>query len=128
MWNITGEPNGVQQPMLRSQFAIEEDQEFVIVQISRQQSGREGSVLIDNASLIALGEECDINGTKYKPIASITSKRGGQSASGHFTFQCRRGDTCDWFEIDDSLKPKIITQPRNGFLYLFWQDAPTEYF
>ena len=101
---------------------MEKGQEFLIVHISRQKI-ESGVATIDTTALVEIGENLKVNGNNYKPIASITRSEGGHFASGHFTFQCRRG-TLDkhWYQIDDNLKPKRILEPRNGFLYLFMLD------
>ena len=128
-FSCTGEQIEAQAQLLSSQNAIDEYQDFMIVEVSRNRNN-EGSntTFTDTIPLTGLGEECDIKGSIFKPIASITAKGGGQYEGGHFTFECRRGETGDWYEIDDSHKPLPITTPLNGFLYLFMRDAPLQYF
>ena len=113
---------GKKENLLQLVPAINEDQEFLIVHISRQII-EDGVLLLDNTALVRIGETLNVNGHTYKPIASITRSGGGGYSSGHFTFQCRRGTTNEnWFQIDDNITPTRIRESKRGFLYMFMID------
>ena len=103
---------------------VDQDQKFLIVHVSRQII-ENGVPVLDNTALVGIGKEMIVNGHTYKPIAAITRSEGGGFSSGHFKFQCRRGEFEEnWFEVDDNKIPTRICEPKRGFLYLFMMDQP----
>ena len=105
---------------------VEEDQQFIIIHLSRQ-SYEEGKTKLNTTPLTFLGRETNVDGEKYKPVAALTRTGGSALQSAHFTFQCRRGDEGDWYNISDTMKPVKIDEPKGSFLYLLMKDAPPMY-
>ena len=113
--------------ILSYQRKVSEDQQFIICHLSRQSFGKNGEAKLNTAPLTYLGKEADIDGEKYKPVAALTRTGGSALQSAHFTFQCRRGDNADWYNISDTSRPNKIKEPVGSFLYLLMKDAPTMY-
>ena len=109
--------------ILSHQQKVGEDQQFIICHISRQTYNEEGLQKLNKTPLTFLGKEAEVDGEKYKPVAALTRTGGSALQSAHFTFQCRRGDSGDWYNISDAMKPIRINEPVVSFLYLLMKDA-----
>ena len=122
-----GKESGKKQVILSYQRKVGKDQQFIICHLSRQSFGKNGEAKLNTASLTCLWKKADIDGEKYKPVAALTRTGGSALQSAHFTFQCRRGDSGDWYNISDAMKPIRINEPVVSFLYLLMKDAPPMY-
>ena len=122
-----GKESGKKQVILSYQRKVGKDQQFIICLLSRQSFGKNGEAKLNTASLTCLWKKADIDGEKYKPVAALTRTGGSALQSAHFTFQCRRGDSGDWYNISDAMKPIRINEPVVSFLYLLMKDAPPMY-
>ena len=124
---VLGKESGKNQVILSHQQKVGEDQQFIICHISRQTYNEEGLQKLNKTPLTFLGKEAEIDGEKYKPVAALTRTGGSALQSAHFTFQCRRGDIGDWYNISDTSRPNKIKEPVGSFLYLLMKDAPPTY-
>ena len=106
---------------------VDEDQQFLICHLSRQSFDKKGEAKLNRTPLTFLGKEAEVDGEKYKPVAALTRTGGSALQSAHFSFQCRRGDEGDWYNISDTMKPVKIDEPVGSFLYLLMKDAPPMY-
>ena len=64
----------------------------------------------------------DDEGTTYYPVASVTMDQDFFTKNCKYTFQCRRGLSNDWYQIDGKKKPEKRGAPNEGIIYLFMAD------